>query len=100
MKVFSAGLALSTALTAATLTLTVPLASGQDLMLGAYDPRQQETLWNDAIYLQSSGQHSEAIEKLKRADKNTNAIDPCETLRFAVWMFFCIIICRFIISIL
>ena len=67
MKVFSAGLALSTALTAATLTLTVPLASGQDLMLGAYDPRQQETLWNDAIYLQSSGQHSEAIEKLKRA---------------------------------
>ena len=67
MKVFSAGLALSTALTAATLTLTVPLASGQDLMLGAYDPRQQETLWNDAIYLQSSGQHGEAIEKLKRA---------------------------------
>lgn len=67
MKVFSAGLALSTALTAATLTLTVPLASGQGLMLGAYDPRQQETLWNDAIYLQSSGQHSEAIEKLKRA---------------------------------
>ena len=36
-------------------------------LFGAYDPRQQETLWNEAIYLQSSGQHSEAIEKLKRA---------------------------------
>ena len=39
----------------------------QDGLFGAYDPRQQETLWNEAIYLQSSGQHSEAIEKLKRA---------------------------------
>ena len=67
MKVFSAGLALSTALTAATLTLTAPLTWAQDGLFGAYDPRQQETLWNEAIYLQSSGQHSEAIEKLKRA---------------------------------
>ena len=39
----------------------------QDGLFGAYDPRQQEDLWNEAIYLQSSGQHSEAIEKLKRA---------------------------------
>jgi len=39
----------------------------QDGLVGAYDPRQLETLWNEAIYLQSSGQHSEAIEKLKRA---------------------------------
>jgi tetratricopeptide (TPR) repeat protein len=67
VKVFSAGLALSTALTAATLTLTAPLTWAQDGLFGAYDPRQQETLWNEAIYLQSSGQHSEAIEKLKRA---------------------------------
>lgn len=67
MKVFSAGLALSTALTAATLALTAPLTRAQDGLFGAYDPRQQETLWNEAIYLQSSGQHNEAIEKLKRA---------------------------------
>jgi hypothetical protein len=39
----------------------------QNLMFGAYDPRQQETLWSEAISLQDSGQHSEAIEKLKRA---------------------------------
>lgn len=39
----------------------------QDGLFGAYDPRQQETLWNEAINLQSSGQHGEAIEKLKRA---------------------------------
>ena len=67
MKVFSAGLALSTALTVATFTLTAPLTWAQAGLLGAYDPRQQETLWNEALYLQSSGQHSEAIEKLKRA---------------------------------
>lgn len=67
MKVFSTGLALSTALTVATLTLTAPMIWAQDGLFGAYDPRQQETLWNEAIYLQSSGQHSEAIEKLKRA---------------------------------
>ena len=67
MKVFSTGLALSTALTLATLTLTAPMTLAQDGLFGAYDPRQQETLWNEAIYLQSSGQHSEAIEKLKRA---------------------------------
>ena len=67
MKVFSTGLALSTTLTVATLTLTAPMTWAQDGLFGAYDPRQQETLWNEAIYLQSSGQHSEAIEKLKRA---------------------------------
>ena len=64
---FSTGLALSTALTVATLTLNAPLTWAQDGLFSAYDPRQQETLWNEAIYLQSSGQHSEAIEKLKRA---------------------------------
>ena len=67
MKVFSAGLVLSTALTAATLTLTAPLTWAQDSLFGAYDPRQQETLWNEAITLQNSGLHTEAIEKLKRA---------------------------------
>jgi hypothetical protein len=67
VKVFSAGLVLSTALTAATLTLTAPLTWAQDSLFGAYDPRQQETLWNEAITLQNSGLHTEAIEKLKRA---------------------------------
>ena len=67
MKGSSTGLALSTALAVATLTLTAPMTWAQDGLFGAYDPRQQETLWNEAIYLQSSGQHSEAIEKLKRA---------------------------------
>ena len=67
MKVFSTGLVLSTVLTVATLTLTAPMTRAQDGLFGAYDPRQQETLWNEAIYLQSNGQHSEAIEKLKRA---------------------------------
>ena len=43
------------------------MTRAQDGLFGAYDPRQQETLWNEAIYLQSNGQHSEAIEKLKRA---------------------------------
>lgn len=67
MKVFSAGLVISTTLTAAALTLATPSALAQNLMFGAYDPRQQETLWSEAISLQDSGQHSEAIEKLKRA---------------------------------
>ena len=67
MKVFSAGLVISTALTASALTLATPSAWAQNLMFGAYDPRQQETLWSEAISLQDSGQHSEAIEKLKRA---------------------------------
>ena len=67
LKVFSVGLVLSTVFTAATLALATPLTWAQYGLFGAYDPRQQETLWNEAIYLQSSGQHSEAIEKLKRA---------------------------------
>ena len=67
MKVFSAGLVISTALTAAALTLATPSALAQNLIFGAYDPRQQETLWSEAISLRDSGQHSEAIEKLKRA---------------------------------
>jgi hypothetical protein len=67
VKVFSTRLALSTALTVATLTLTAPLTWAKDGLVSAYDPRQQETLWNEAITLQNSGLHSEAIEKLKRA---------------------------------
>ena len=34
---------------------------------GAYDPRQQESLWNTAIELQTQGRHEEAIPILKRA---------------------------------
>ena len=67
MKEISAGLALSTVLTAATFILAAPLTWAQDLLFGAYDPRQQEILWNEAITLQGNGQHSEAIEKLKLA---------------------------------
>ena len=67
MKVFSTGLALSTALTAVTLTMTAPLTWAQYSLFGAYDLRQQETLWNEAITLQNSGLHSEAIDKLKLA---------------------------------
>lgn len=34
---------------------------------GAYDPRQQESLWNTAIDLQAQGRHEEAIPVLKQA---------------------------------
>ena len=67
MKVFSAGLVISTALTAVALALATTSVLAQNLIFGAYDPRQQETLWSEAISLQDSGQHSEAIDKLKRA---------------------------------
>ena len=67
MKMFSAGLAVSTALTAAILTLAAPMTWGEEYLFGAYDPRQQDSLWNEAINLQNTGQHSEAIRKLKRA---------------------------------
>ena len=36
-------------------------------LYGAYDPRQQESLWNTAIELQAQGRHEEAIPVLKRA---------------------------------
>ena len=67
MKVFSPGLAVTTALTYALLFAAAPHAFGQTGFFGAYDPRLQELLWNEAIELQQNGSHQEAIEKLKRA---------------------------------
>ena len=67
MKVFSPGLAVTTALTYALLFAAVPHAFGQTGVFGAYDPRLQDVLWNEAIELQQNGSHQEAIEKLKRA---------------------------------
>jgi len=67
VKVFSPGLAVTTALTYALLFAAAPHAFGQTGFFGAYDPRLQEVLWNEAIELQQNGNHQEAIEKLKRA---------------------------------
>jgi hypothetical protein len=67
VKVFSPGLAVTTALTYALLFAAAPHAFGQIGFFGAYDPRLQEVLWNDAVGLQQNGNHQEAIEKLKRA---------------------------------
>ena len=67
MKVFSPSLAVTTALTYALLFAAAPHAFGQTGFFGAYDPRLQELLWNEAIELQQNGSHQEAIEKLKRA---------------------------------
>lgn len=67
MKIFSPGLAVTTALTYALLFAAAPQAFGQTGFFGAYDPRLQEVLWNDAVGLQQNGNHQEAIEKLKRA---------------------------------
>jgi hypothetical protein len=67
VKVFSPGLAVTTAMTYALLFAAAPQAFGQTGFFGAYDPRLQEVLWNDAVGLQQNGNHQEAIEKLKRA---------------------------------
>jgi len=67
VKVFSPGLAVTTAITYALLFAAAPQAFGQTGFFGAYDPRLQEVLWNDAVGLQQNGNHQEAIEKLKRA---------------------------------
>jgi hypothetical protein len=54
-------------MTYALLFAAAPQAFGQTGFFGAYDPRLQEVLWNDAVGLQQNGNHQEAIEKLKRA---------------------------------
>jgi hypothetical protein len=54
-------------MTYALLFAAAPKAFGQTGFFGAYDPRLQEVLWNDAVGLQQNGNHQEAIEKLKRA---------------------------------
>ena len=67
MKIFSPGLAVTTTLTYALLFVAAPQAFGQTDFFGAYDPRLQDVLWNEAIELQQNGSHQEAIEKFKRA---------------------------------
>jgi len=55
---------------AITITLAATGASAtwaNTAVYGAYDPRQQESLWNTAIELQAQGRHEEAIPVLKRA---------------------------------
>ena len=55
---------------ATTITLAATGASAtwaNTAVYGAYDPRQQESLWNTAIELQIQGRHEEAIPVLKRA---------------------------------
>ncbi len=63
MKTLSISLAI-------TITLAATGASAtwaNTAIYGAYDPRQQESLWNTAIELQTQGRHEEAIPVLKRA---------------------------------
>lgn len=54
------------------ITITLAAISGyaawaDAAVYGAYDPRQQEALWNTALELQAQGRHEEAIPVLKRA---------------------------------
>lgn len=63
MKTLSISLAITIALAATGASSTWATTA----VYGAYDPRQQESLWNTAIELQIQGRHEEAIPVLKRA---------------------------------
>ena len=63
MKTLSISLAITIALAATGASSTWATTA----VYGAYDPRQQESLWNTAIELQAQGRHEEAIPVLKRA---------------------------------
>ena len=63
MKTLSISLAITTALAGVFATS----AWANEALYGAYDPRQQESLWNTAIDLQAQGRHEEAIPVLKQA---------------------------------
>jgi hypothetical protein len=63
MRMLSAALV---ALIAATMTITAHVAWGQ-AYTSAYDPRWQDSLWNEAIALQENGEHAQAIKRLRRA---------------------------------
>ena len=63
MKTLSISLAITIALAATGASATW----ANTAVYGAYDPRQQESLWNTAIELQIQGRHEEAIPVLKRA---------------------------------
>jgi len=63
VKTLSISLAITIALAATGASATW----ANTAVYGAYDPRQQESLWNTAIELQIQGRHEEAIPVLKRA---------------------------------
>ncbi len=63
MKTLSISLAITITLAATGASAT----RANTAVYGAYDPRQQESLWNTAIELQTQGRHEEAIPVLKRA---------------------------------
>ena len=63
MKTLSISLAITITLAATGASAT----RANTAVYGAYDPRQQESLWNTAIELQAQGRHEEAIPVLKRA---------------------------------
>ena len=63
MKTLSISLAITIAIAATGASATWATTA----VYGAYDPRQQEALWNTAIELQAQGNHEEAIPVLKRA---------------------------------
>ena len=63
MKTLSISLAITIVLAAIGASATW----ANSAVYGAYDPRQQESLWNTAIELQTQGRHEEAIPVLKRA---------------------------------
>jgi len=63
VKTLSISLAITIALAATGASAT----RANTAVYGAYDPRQQESLWNTAIELQIQGRHEEAIPVLKRA---------------------------------
>ena len=63
MRVLSCALV---AMIVATMSITAQIARGQSYS-SAYDPRWQDSLWNEAIDLQDSGEHAQAIERLRRA---------------------------------
>ena len=60
-------LSISLGITIALAAIGATPAWAQTPVYSAYDPRQQESLWNTAIELQSQERHEEAIPVLKRA---------------------------------
>ena len=60
-------LSISLGITIALAAIGATPAWAQTPVYSAYDPRQQESLWNTAIELQSQDRHEEAIPVLKRA---------------------------------
>lgn len=60
-------LSISLAITITLATIGAAPAWASATLYSAYDPRQQESLWNKAIELQTQGRHEDAIPVLKQA---------------------------------